>query len=100
MRPEEREDRERRFRGEAEPCLPYLVASPTLELGVDIADLDIVHLRNLPPPTTPRGWGVRAGRDSPAWSWPLRGPSPTTTATSSEGGRRWWREASARPSWI
>ncbi|MDW8358212.1 DEAD/DEAH box helicase [Thermus sp.] len=57
---EERERRERRFRGEEEPRLPYLVASPTLELGVDIADLDAVHLRNLPP--TPANYAQRVGR--------------------------------------
>jgi len=60
VRPEEREVRERRFRGEEEPRLPYLVASPTLELGVDIADLDMVHLRNLPP--TPANYAQRVGR--------------------------------------
>ncbi|WP_038045148.1 DEAD/DEAH box helicase [Thermus caliditerrae] len=57
---EERERRERRFRGEEPPRLPYLVASPTLELGVDIADLDAVHLRNLPP--TPANYAQRVGR--------------------------------------
>ncbi|MFS8799821.1 DEAD/DEAH box helicase, partial [Synechococcus sp. R60.3] len=50
VRPGEREQRERRFRGEDQARrLPYLVCSPTLELGVDIADLDLVHLRNVPP---------------------------------------------------
>jgi len=60
VRPEEREARERRFRREDEPPLPFLVASPTLELGVDIADLDMVHLRNLPP--TPANYAQRVGR--------------------------------------
>ncbi len=60
VRSEERERRELRFRGEEEPRLPYLVASPTLELGVDIADLDMVHLRNLPP--TPANYAQRVGR--------------------------------------
>jgi len=61
VRPGEREQRERRFRGEdqARP-LPYLVCSPTLELGVDIADLDLVHLRNVPP--TPANYAQRSGR--------------------------------------
>jgi hypothetical protein len=54
----ERERRERRFRWEDSDTrkaselgrrLPYLVCSPTMELGVDIADLDLVHLRNVPP---------------------------------------------------
>ncbi|MFN3369631.1 MAG: helicase-related protein, partial [Thermus sp.] len=66
--PGERERRERRFRyteedRRAEPALkrlPFLVASPTLELGVDIADLDMVHLRNIPP--SPANYAQRSGR--------------------------------------
>lgn len=66
---EERELRERRFRytevdqktlPQGTKPLPYLVCSPTLELGVDIADLDLVHLRNIPP--TPANYAQRAGR--------------------------------------
>ena len=34
--------------------------SPTMELGVDIADLDLVHLRNVPP--TPANYVQRSGR--------------------------------------
>ena len=65
----ERERRERRFRWEAADTskeselgrrLPYLVCSPTMELGVDIADLDFVHLRNVPP--TPANYAQRSGR--------------------------------------
>lgn len=65
----EREERERRFRGETSEGegggkvnrpLPYLVCSPTMELGVDIADLDLVHLRNVPP--TPANYAQRSGR--------------------------------------
>jgi ATP-dependent helicase YprA (DUF1998 family) len=65
----ERERRERRFRWEASDTskevevgrrLPYLVCSPTMELGVDIADLDLVHLRNVPP--TPANYAQRSGR--------------------------------------
>src|SRR5205814_6196150 len=40
--------------------LPSLVCSPTMELGVDIADLDLVHLRNVPP--TPANYAQRSGR--------------------------------------
>lgn len=66
--PGERERRERRFRYTEEDRrndptlrrLPFLVASPTLELGVDIADLDMVHLRNIPP--TPANYAQRSGR--------------------------------------
>ncbi|OGG43372.1 MAG: DEAD/DEAH box helicase [Candidatus Handelsmanbacteria bacterium RIFCSPLOWO2_12_FULL_64_10] len=69
VKPGERERRERRFRweegdtrkeGEVGRRLPYLVCSPTMELGVDIADLDLVHLRNVPP--TPANYAQRSGR--------------------------------------
>jgi ATP-dependent helicase YprA (DUF1998 family)/very-short-patch-repair endonuclease len=63
----ERERREARFRlKEAQVDralgrrLPYLVCSPTMELGVDIADLELVHLRNVPP--TPANYAQRSGR--------------------------------------
>ncbi|GAB4484547.1 MAG: DEAD/DEAH box helicase [Anaerolineales bacterium] len=65
----EREKRERRFRWEESDTrkeselgrrLPYLVCSPTMELGIDIADLDMVHLRNVPP--TPANYAQRSGR--------------------------------------
>ena len=69
VKPGERERRERRFRWEDNDArketelgrrLPYLVCSPTMELGVDIADLDLVHLRNVPP--TPANYAQRSGR--------------------------------------
>jgi hypothetical protein len=65
----EREKREQRFRWDQSDTtkdaqvgrrLPYLVCSPTMELGVDIADLDLVHLRNVPP--TPANYVQRSGR--------------------------------------
>ncbi len=67
--PGERECRERRFRWEDSDTrkaselgrrLPYLVCSPTMELGVDIADLDLLHLRNVP--STPANYAQRSGR--------------------------------------
>lgn len=53
----DREERERRFRS-AE--LPVLYCSPTMELGVDIADLNVVGMRNVPP--TPANYAQRSGR--------------------------------------
>jgi hypothetical protein len=40
--------------------LPILYCSPTMELGVDIAELNIVNLRNIPP--TPANYAQRSGR--------------------------------------
>jgi len=59
-RPGVREERERRFRGEEQPPLQFLVCSPTMELGIDIRDLDAVHMRNIPP--TPANYAQRSGR--------------------------------------
>jgi ATP-dependent helicase YprA (DUF1998 family) len=54
---EDREQRENRFRtGD----LPLLFCSPTMELGVDIAQLNLVNLRNVPP--TPANYAQRSGR--------------------------------------
>jgi ATP-dependent helicase YprA (DUF1998 family) len=54
---ETREMREEKFRnGE----LAALFCSPTMELGIDIRDLNMVHLRNVPP--TPANYAQRSGR--------------------------------------
>jgi len=66
-----RVEREARFRkglapqrivdGAVEPAgLPVLFCSPTMELGVDIATLNTVYLRNVPP--TPANYAQRSGR--------------------------------------
>ena len=54
---EDREEREDRFRS---GNLPLLFCSPTMELGVDIAQLNLVNLRNVPP--TPANYAQRSGR--------------------------------------
>jgi hypothetical protein len=54
---EDRIAREEEFR---EGKLAALFCSPTMELGVDIADLAAVHLRNVPP--TPANYAQRSGR--------------------------------------
>jgi len=57
VRADRRELRERSFNsGE----LPILFCSPTMELGVDIKDLSVVHMRNVPP--TPANYAQRSGR--------------------------------------
>ncbi len=54
---DKRLERERDFR---EGRLPIMYCSPTMELGVDIAELNIVNLRNIPP--TPANYAQRSGR--------------------------------------
>jgi ATP-dependent helicase YprA (DUF1998 family) len=56
--PDERQKREDAF--SADDPLPVLYCSPTMELGVDIKDLNVVALRNVPP--TPANYTQRAGR--------------------------------------
>lgn len=52
-----REQREKDFRAAK---LPILFCSPTMELGIDIKDLNAVNLRNVPP--TPANYAQRSGR--------------------------------------
>ncbi|MDP8928571.1 MAG: DEAD/DEAH box helicase [Actinomycetota bacterium] len=54
-----REERERRFRADP-PQLSVLFCSPTMELGIDIASLNVVGMRNVPP--TPANYAQRSGR--------------------------------------
>jgi ATP-dependent helicase YprA (DUF1998 family) len=54
---DEREEREEAFRAGR---LPVLYCSPTMELGIDIAELNAVNMRNVPP--TPANYAQRSGR--------------------------------------
>ena len=54
---QDREQREEQFRN---GHLPVLFCSPTMEPGIDIADLNVVHMRNVPP--TPANYAQRSGR--------------------------------------
>ncbi len=55
--PEKRQEREEKFR---QGTLPVMFCSPTMELGVDIRELNVVGLRNVPP--TPANYAQRSGR--------------------------------------
>ena len=52
-----RKEREEAFRS---GDLAALFCSPTMELGIDIADLSVVHMRNVPP--NPANYAQRSGR--------------------------------------
>jgi hypothetical protein len=52
-----RQEREEDFR---HGKLATLFCSPTMELGIDISDLNVVHLRNVPP--SPANYAQRSGR--------------------------------------
>lgn len=53
----DRQDREEKFR---EGLINALFCSPTMELGIDIKELSIVHMRNVPP--NPANYAQRSGR--------------------------------------
>ena len=53
----DRQERENKFR---EGELSALFCSPTMELGIDISSLNVVHLRNVPP--NPANYAQRSGR--------------------------------------
>jgi superfamily II DNA/RNA helicase/very-short-patch-repair endonuclease len=53
----DRQERETKFR---EGELSTLFCSPTMELGIDISDLNVVHMRNVPPSSA--NYAQRSGR--------------------------------------
>lgn len=55
---EEKIEREEKFNAAVE--LSALYCSPTMELGIDISSLNIVHMRNVPP--SPANYAQRSGR--------------------------------------
>jgi superfamily II DNA/RNA helicase len=54
---DKRKEREKLFR---KGDISVLYCSPTMELGIDISDLSIVHMRNVPP--SPANYAQRSGR--------------------------------------
>jgi len=54
---EDRKEREEQFR---EGLISALFCSPTMELGIDISSLNVVHMRNVPP--NPANYAQRSGR--------------------------------------
>ena len=57
LKTEDRKMREEEFR---EGRLKALYCSPTMELGIDISSLNVVHMRNVPP--NPSNYAQRSGR--------------------------------------
>ena len=57
VRVNDRKEIEEQFRNAA---IQVMFCSPTMELGIDIADLAVVHMRNVPP--NPANYAQRSGR--------------------------------------
>lgn len=93
---QERIEREERFRS---ADLPVLYCSPTMELGVDISQLNVVNMRDVPP--TPANYAQRSGRagrsGQPALGSRTALPARPTTSTSSASPRRWLPARSRHP---
>jgi hypothetical protein len=86
---EVREQREEAFR---DARLPVLFCSPTMELAVDIAELNVVNMRNVPP--TPANYAQLLAPPSP--SCPPTSPATPTATTASTWRATWSTTAAGR----
>ena len=72
--------------------LPVLFCSPTMELGVDIAELNVVNMRNVPP--TPANYAQRSGRagrsGQPALVFTYCSTGQPARPVLTSGARRTW----------
>jgi hypothetical protein len=76
---DQRKQNERRFQDPGDP-LNVLVCTPTMELGIDIGELESVYLRNVPP--SPANYAQRSGRAG------RQGQSALIATFCGAGGRR------------
>jgi hypothetical protein len=89
---EHRQERERGFVKGPNRVGSLLFCSPTMELGVDIAQLNLVNLRNVPP--TPANYAQRSGRAG-------RGGQPALVYTYCAGRSPHDQYSSvSRPRWL
>jgi hypothetical protein len=75
---DERERLENLFKGNSDAVNTF-VCTPTLELGVDIGQLDAILMRNVPP--LPANYWQRTGRAG-ATAWQLTSPTAALSATT------------------
>lgn len=82
---EQRQEREGKFRSGQ---ISALYCSPTMELGIDISSLNVVHMRNVPP--NPANYAQRSGRAGRSGSAAL---IFTSCSTFSPHDRHYYRNA-------
>ena len=93
---DERERLENLFKGDSD-AINAFVCTPTLELGVDIGQLDAVLMRNVPP--LPANYWQRAGRAGGAIGWLSTSPTAglsLMTAPTLQTRSNCWLAASIR----